>query len=137
MRVTSYRPATLLIPLVTAAALALPSAASAADPVVWRNDYNSARKEASEKGLSLCVVIGTDNCFYCRKLEGGPLKDPAVAGTTRDQLHPAEARRQQRPEHRKGVEGANCTPPSCWPGPTARFTPSSRGISKLTASVKR
>jgi thioredoxin-like negative regulator of GroEL len=24
------------------------------------------------------VVIGTDNCFYCRKLEAGPLKDPSI-----------------------------------------------------------
>ncbi|MCE9562272.1 MAG: thioredoxin family protein [Planctomycetes bacterium] len=79
MRVPTFRPATLLIPLVTAAALAFPSAALAAEPVNWRTDYNAARKEAIEKGLSLCVVIGTDNCFYCRKLEGGPLKDAAVA----------------------------------------------------------
>jgi tetratricopeptide (TPR) repeat protein len=78
MRLSAFRPA-LLFPLVTAAALALPSAASAAEPVVWRTDYNAARKEAIEKGLSLCVVIGTDNCFYCRKLEGGPLRDGVVS----------------------------------------------------------
>jgi thioredoxin-related protein len=78
MREFALRPAALLLPLVTAAWLTFPGPALAADPVVWRTDYNSARKEAIEKGQSLCVVIGTENCFYCRKLEGGPLKDAVV-----------------------------------------------------------
>ncbi len=78
MRLLAIRPTVLLLPLITAAALALPGAAAAAEPIVWRTDYNSARKEAIEKGQSLCVVIGTDNCFYCRKLEGGPLRDPVI-----------------------------------------------------------
>src|SRR5262249_48613332 len=67
MRVPPFRPAVLL-PLVTAAALTWPARAPAADPVNWRTDYNAARKEATEKGLPLFVVVGTDNCFYCRKL---------------------------------------------------------------------
>jgi tetratricopeptide (TPR) repeat protein len=53
--------------------------AYAADPVVWRTDYVAARKEAAEKGLPLFVVVGTDNCFYCKKLEAGPCRDAAVA----------------------------------------------------------
>jgi thioredoxin-like negative regulator of GroEL len=69
----------LLLPLVTAAALATPTNLLAADPVAWRADYNAARKEATEKGLPLFVVVGSDDCFYCRKLEGGPLRDPVVA----------------------------------------------------------
>lgn len=68
----------LLIPLVTAAILALAPGARAADPVPWRSDYNSARKEAAEKGVPLFLVIGTDNCFYCRKLEAGPFRDAAI-----------------------------------------------------------
>ena len=77
-----------LYPLVTVSALylALPAvaqplpAAPAAMPakLVWRTDYNSARREATEKGLPLIVVIGTQECFYCRKLEAGPLRDPAI-----------------------------------------------------------
>jgi thioredoxin-like negative regulator of GroEL len=77
MRVYSTR-LVLLLPLVTAAVLSLPRMAPAADPVVWRTDYVAARKEASEKGLPLFVVIGTDNCFYCRKLEAGPCRNAAV-----------------------------------------------------------
>jgi tetratricopeptide (TPR) repeat protein len=78
-----------LFPLVTASALCLvqPGLAQPARPapvpapVVWWTDYNAARKEAQEKGLPLLVVVGTDNCFYCRKLEAGPLKDAGIAQT--------------------------------------------------------
>ncbi len=55
-----------------AAAVALLTAAApvvAADPVEWRTDYPTARKEAEEKKLPLMVVVGTDQCVYCRKLE--------------------------------------------------------------------
>jgi len=79
MRFTASRPAALF-PLVTAVALALPCAAPAADPIAWRTDYNAARKEAIEKGLPLFLVVGTDNCFYCKKLEGGPFRDVAITG---------------------------------------------------------
>src|SRR4029078_11370711 len=49
--------------------------------VFWatgRTDKNPAGKKTTEKGLPLLLVIGTENCFYCRKLEAGPLKDAAV-----------------------------------------------------------
>jgi thioredoxin-related protein len=73
----------VLYPLVTVSALWLvgPAHAQPARPapqVAWWTDYNAARKEAQDKGLPLMLVVGTDNCFYCRKLEAGPLKDPAV-----------------------------------------------------------
>jgi hypothetical protein len=78
-----------LVPLVTASALwvAQPAVAQPARPapaapapaaITWRTDYNSARKEAQEKGLPLLIVIGTDDCFYCRKLEAGPFKDANI-----------------------------------------------------------
>src|SRR5580700_1358115 len=77
MRVLTTRPLVLL-PLVTAVAILLPRTAPAAEPVVWRTDYNSARKEAADKGLPLFVVVGTENCFYCKKLEAGPCHDATV-----------------------------------------------------------
>lgn len=75
-----------LYPLVTASALylALPAIAQPVTPapaqtqIVWRTDYNAARKEATEKGLPLVVVIGTEECFYCKKLEAGPLRDANI-----------------------------------------------------------
>jgi len=51
----------------------------AEEPIAWRSDYNAARKEAEEKGLPLFIEIGTEACFYCRKLEVGPFRDPAIA----------------------------------------------------------
>jgi thioredoxin-like negative regulator of GroEL len=45
----------------------------------WRTDYNSARKEAAEKGLPLIIDFGTENCVYCRKLEATTFRDPRVA----------------------------------------------------------
>ena len=46
--------------------------------VRWETDYNTARQKAAEKGLPLFVVIGTDQCFYCRKLEQGPLREARI-----------------------------------------------------------
>lgn len=45
----------------------------------WETDYNTARKRAADHGLPLFVVIGTQNCYYCRKLENGPLRDPQLS----------------------------------------------------------
>jgi thioredoxin-related protein len=77
MRVFANRPV-LLLPFVTAAVLLFATNARAADPVTWRTDYNAARREAAEKGLPIFLVIGTDNCFYCRKLEAGPFRESAI-----------------------------------------------------------
>jgi len=49
----------------------------AADPV-WRTDYPTARKEAEEKKVPLLVVVGTDQCVYCRKLESTTFVDKDV-----------------------------------------------------------
>ena len=106
----------VLLPLVTASALwlAQPSAAQPARPVplppaapaplAWRTDYNAARKEAQEKGLPLMVVVGTDNCFYCRKLEGGPLKDPAIANLIAGGFVPLKLDATRAPELAKALK---------------------------------
>jgi tetratricopeptide (TPR) repeat protein len=77
MFVKATRPA-LFLPLVTAAVLLIGGTAPAAEPVTWRSDYNAARREAADKNLPLFLVIGTDICFYCRKLEAGPFRDAAI-----------------------------------------------------------
>lgn len=50
----------------------------AADPINWRTDYNAARKESQETGLPLLVQIGTEECYYCRKMEATTLRDSSV-----------------------------------------------------------
>lgn len=57
------------------AALVICGFAAAADPVEWRTDYTTARKEAEEKKLPLVVVVGTEQCVYCRKLESTTFAD--------------------------------------------------------------
>lgn len=52
--------------------------AATADPVEWRTDYVTARKEAEEKKLPLLVVVGTEQCVYCRKLEATTFVDKDV-----------------------------------------------------------
>ncbi len=97
-----------LFPLVTAAALwhALPAAAQPARPaqVTWRTDYNTARKEAQDKGLPLLVVVGTEDCFYCRKLEAGPLKDPALAPLLATGFVPLKLDARSTPELAKALK---------------------------------
>jgi thioredoxin-like negative regulator of GroEL len=49
-----------------------------AQDVKWRYDYNSARHEAEQKNLPLVVDIGTENCFWCNKLDAITFHDPVV-----------------------------------------------------------
>lgn len=105
-----------LFPLVTAAALfhALPASAQPtkpaaqpakpAAPVAWRTDYNTARKEAQEKGLPMLVVVGTEDCFYCRKLEAGPLRDPALAPLLASGFVPLKLDAKAAPELAKALK---------------------------------
>ena len=62
-----------------AAAQTSPFLASGWAELRWRTDYNSARKEAAEKGLPLMIDFGTENCVFCRKLEATTFRDPRVA----------------------------------------------------------
>ncbi|HEY1187715.1 MAG TPA: thioredoxin family protein [Gemmata sp.] len=101
----------VLFPLVTAAALwpALPAVAQPGRPaavpkITWHTDYNTARKEAQDKGLPLLIVVGTDNCFYCRKLEAGPLRDPALAPMLATGFVPLKLDATRSPELAKALK---------------------------------
>jgi thioredoxin-related protein len=57
--------------------LAIPCAA--ADPAIqWHTDYATARKEAEKQKLPLMIVVSSDNCVYCRKMETSVFADAAV-----------------------------------------------------------
>src|SRR5438876_61198 len=56
--------------------------------VEWRQDYNAARREASEKGRPLVIDFGTENCFYCKKLDSTTYRDPAVVGLMNERFIP-------------------------------------------------
>jgi thioredoxin-related protein len=55
----------------------LPTAAGAQE-VKWRTDYNAARKEAADRKLPLILDFGTENCFWCKRLDATTFRDAAV-----------------------------------------------------------
>lgn len=59
--------------------VAMSGTAPAADPIQWRTDYNTARKEAQDKGLPMIVSISTEECLYCRKMDATTFADANVA----------------------------------------------------------
>ncbi len=56
--------------------------------VRWRTDYNAARREAVEKSLPLFLDFGTENCFWCKKLDGTTFRDPSIAGLLNERFIP-------------------------------------------------
>jgi tetratricopeptide (TPR) repeat protein len=102
MRFLANRHAALL-PLVTAAVLSFATNTLAADPVTWRTDYNAARKEAAEKGLPVFLVIGSDDCFYCRKLEAGPFRNAAVVAQLTNNFIPLKIDASKDPNLAKAL----------------------------------
>jgi thioredoxin-related protein len=51
-----------------------------AQEIEWRTDYNKARQEALDKGRPLLLDFGTENCFFCKKLDATTFRDGAVVG---------------------------------------------------------
>ena len=52
-----------------------------AQEVRFARDYAAARVEALEKHRPIVVVLGTENCVWCRKLESTTLRDPGIVQT--------------------------------------------------------
>src|SRR5215471_12593740 len=65
-----------------------PGSAAWAQEVNWRQSYNAARREASQKGKPIIIDFGTENCFYCRKLDATTFRDPAIVAALNDQFIP-------------------------------------------------
>src|SRR5207248_1179890 len=93
----------IVLPLALAGLLAGPAAA--ADPIKWRADYNTARREAQEKGLPLFIEIGTEDCFYCRKLEAVTFRDPAVAALLANGVVPLRVDANRDPNPARALKG--------------------------------
>lgn len=58
----------------------------AADPVQWRTDYDSARKEATENKKLLLLDFGTVDCVHCRRMHQTTFRDPAIAKALSDRF---------------------------------------------------
>ena len=70
---------------------------SAAQEVQWRPDYNAARREAVEKNRPLMVDVGTENCFWCKRLDATTFHDPAVVGMINEQFIPVRIDASREP----------------------------------------
>ncbi len=49
-----------------------------AEEVDWRPDYETARREATDKNRPLLIDFGTENCFWCKKLDAVTFRDDKV-----------------------------------------------------------
>jgi tetratricopeptide (TPR) repeat protein len=74
--------------VLTLAGLAVLAGAAGAQEVRWRQDYNAARKEAADKGLPLVLDFGTQNCYWCRKLDETTFSDPTVTRVMNERFIP-------------------------------------------------
>jgi uncharacterized protein YyaL (SSP411 family) len=66
----------------------LPPSVCPAEEVAWRSDYPTARREAVEKGRPLVIDFGTENCFWCKKLDAITFKDPTVVSIMNERFIP-------------------------------------------------
>jgi thioredoxin-related protein len=71
---------------------------SRADDIQWRKGYNEARKEAAEKDKPLLLDFGTENCFWCRRLDIDVFRDKDVIALINEQFVPLriDANREPR-----------------------------------------
>jgi len=56
--------------------------------ITWRTDYNVARKEAAEKGRPLLIDFGTENCFWCKRLDASTFQDASVVNLVNERFIP-------------------------------------------------
>ena len=54
------------------------SVAASADEVRWRGDYAKARAEAARLGRPIVIVVTSESCGWCRRLEQTTLRDGRV-----------------------------------------------------------
>lgn len=66
----------------------LTGSAARAEDVQWRYDYNTARREATEKGMPLLLDFTTENCFWCVKLDTTTFRDPVISRTLNERFVP-------------------------------------------------
>src|SRR5262245_6855157 len=88
----SYSPA--LLGLV---ALAAACTDVRAQGLAWRTEYNAARREATEKSRPILLDIGTENCFWCRKLDATTFRDPAVLAMINSEYIPLRIDAEREP----------------------------------------
>jgi thioredoxin-like negative regulator of GroEL len=73
------------------------AAPALAQEVEWRADYPTALREAKEKNRPLMIDFGTENCFWCKKLDALVFHEPAVAGLINERFIPLRVDAEREP----------------------------------------
>lgn len=83
--------------LLTGVMLAAASSSAFAQEINWRYDYNQARREAQDKSKPLLVDFGTDNCFWCVKLDTTTFRDPTIIALINEKFVPLKVNAMHNP----------------------------------------
>lgn len=69
-------------------ALAAFGVTASAQAPAWRQDYNSVRREATDKQRPILLDFGTENCFWCKRLDATTFRDPSIVNLINEQFVP-------------------------------------------------
>jgi tetratricopeptide (TPR) repeat protein len=70
----------------------------------WRTDYNVARKEAAEKGRPLLIDFGTENCFWCKRLDASTFQDASVVTLVNERFIPLKIDAEKEAQLTKSLQ---------------------------------
>jgi thioredoxin-like negative regulator of GroEL len=73
-----------------------------AQEVHWRHDYNEARREATAKNRPILIDFGTENCFWCKKLDITTFRESAIIEALNERFIPLKVDAQKN----SGLAGA-------------------------------
>jgi thioredoxin-like negative regulator of GroEL len=71
--------------------------AATGQEIDWRRDYNEARREAQDKNRPLVLDIGTENCFWCKKLDATTFRESAIVALVNERFVPLKVDAHKSP----------------------------------------
>src|SRR4051812_34524339 len=70
----------------------------------WRTDYARALEEAKQSGKPILVVVGTDNCHWCKQLDSRTLEVPEVEKLVNGRFVPFKLDADRQPDLAKALK---------------------------------
>ncbi|GIW82961.1 MAG: hypothetical protein KatS3mg105_4768 [Gemmatales bacterium] len=80
-----------------AAVLLVQAAPLRAEEIHWYYDYNLARSLAQKKNLPLLLDIGTNNCYYCVRLDKTTMRHPTIVEIVNKEFIPLKIHAPSNP----------------------------------------
>ena len=71
--------------------------APASEKIEWRSDYDTARKEASDKGKPIFLDFGTEDCVHCKRMHQTTFKDPNIIKILNERFIPLKVDANREP----------------------------------------